>query len=74
MHTDGDGFDHCGFVEAELVGERINNSRWHGYELREGTVPTELAARDAEDLSIVAEVDLSGLAEATVTAGDRGVE
>lgn len=71
---DGDCFDQCGVGVRKAFGELVDNVRGHGDVFGECAVAAIVAAGDAEDLTVVAEIDEAAFAIGALTAGDGGVE
>jgi uncharacterized oxidoreductase len=71
---DGDSFEHGGLGEGKLIGEVMHDASGDDDVFGEGPGAAIIAAGDAEDLAIVAEVDISTKAVWTRAAVDRGVE
>ena len=74
VHAHGDGLDHGGFGETELGGQLVEDAGGDGDELGEGAVTAVIAAGDAEDLAVVAEVHVAALTVDALAAEDRGIE
>ena len=71
---DGDGFDQRGVFEGQFVGELVADVLGHGDVFGEGAVAAVIAAGDAENHAVFAEVHVAGAAEMALAAGDHGVE
>jgi len=71
---DGDGFEHGGFGEGEIIGEGVKDARGDGHEFGEGSGTTVVTAGDAEDLAVVAKIYITTEAVGTGAAVDGGVE
>ena len=63
VHGHRDGFDQRGVLERQTVRKPVEDPRGHGHVLRKGAVAAVLAARHAEHLAVVAQVDLALPAE-----------
>lgn len=74
VNGDGDGFDHCGLCERDIVRETIEDSLRDGDVFCEGAVLAVFVAGDAEDAAVVTEVDVGATAEEAVATVDGGVE
>ena len=74
MHADRDGLDHRGFGETEFSGKFVENAGGDGDKFGEGAVAAIVAARDAKDLTVIAEIDVSALTMDALATEDRGVE
>ena len=61
-------------LEAERIGQAVDDAARHRDELGEGAVPPVLAGGDAEHHAVVAEVDVAARAEDALAAIDGGVE
>jgi hypothetical protein len=74
VESNGGGFEHRGFGERKIVGKAMDNARGNHDEFREGAGAAVVAARDAEDLAIVAKIDVTAFAVGAGAAEDGGVE
>ncbi len=71
---DGGRFEHCGFGEWKIVGQAVDDARGNDDVFGEGAGAAVVAAGNAEDLAIVAEVDVATFAVGASAAEDGGVE
>ena len=71
---DRDRFQQRGLGERKAVGQAMDDPRRHGDQLGEGAGAAVVAARDAQHLPAVAQVDGAAAAVRAVAAVDRGVE
>jgi hypothetical protein len=71
---DCDGFEHGGFGERQGVWQTMDDARRNGDEFRERAGAAVVGAGDAQDLAIVAEIDLAAAAMLALAAEDGGVE
>ncbi len=74
VEGDGGRFKHGGFSEWEIVGKAVDDAGGDDDIFGEGAGATVVAARDAEDLAIVAEIDVATTAVGAFAAEDGGVE
>ena len=71
---DGGGFEHGGFSERKIVGKAMDDARGDDDVFGEGAGAAVVAAGDAEDLAVVAEIDVTAFAVGAGAAEDGGVE
>ena len=71
---DGGGFEHGGFGEGKIVGKAMDDARGDDDVFGEGAGAAIVAAGDAENLAIVAEIDVAAAAVGAFAAEDGGVE
>ena len=71
---DGGGFEHGGFGERKIVGKAMDDARGDDDVFSEGAGATIVAAGDAENLAIVAEIDVTAAAVGAFAAENGGVE
>ena len=64
VEGDGGGFEHGGFGEGRVVGKAMDDARGDDDVFGEGAGAAVVAAGDAEDLAIVAEIDVAAEAVA----------
>ena len=74
VEGDRDGFEHRGVGEGQLVRQAIEDAFRNGDVFGEGAGAAVVAAGDADDLAVVAEIDLAAPAEVAFAAVDGGVE
>ena len=74
VKRDGGGFEHRGFGEGEIVGKAMHDARGDDDEFGEGTGAAVVAAGNAENLAVVAEIDVAPAAVGAFAAEDGGVE
>ena len=74
MDGDRDGFDHGRSVERQRLRQAVEDARGDGDEFGKCTVTPVIAARDAQHLAAVAEVDFAAPAEETRPTTHRGIE
>src|SRR5580704_15208640 len=74
VQGDRGGFEHGGFGEGEIVGKAMDDARGHGDVFGEGAGAAIVAAGDAEDLAIVAEIDVTTAAIGAFAAEDCRIE
>src|ERR1035441_8809729 len=69
-----DSFDHRRMVEGKRLRQTIQDPGGYGHVFRESAVPPVVAARNSQNLPVVAQVDVTGLAECARPATDGGIE
>ena len=74
MEGDGEGFDQGGLLEAEFLGQGIEDLFGHDDEFSKGAVLAVVLAGDAQHAAVIAEVDLSQTAEFALAAEAGGVK
>ena len=74
VKRDGGGFEHRGFGEGEIVGKAMHDARGDDDEFGEGTGAAVVAAGNAENLAVVAEIDVTAATVGAFTAENGGVE
>ena len=74
VEGDGDGFEHGGGFEGEVLWEVVADTGGDGEIFGEGSGAAEVRGGNADDLAVVAEVYLAGEAEGAGAAVDGGVE
>ena len=74
VKSDGGGFEHRSFGEREIVWQAMDDARGDGDVFGEGAGAAVVAAGDAEDLAIVAEIDVTATAIGAFAAEDGGIE
>ena len=74
VKSDGGSFEHCGFREWKIVRQAMDDARGDDDVFGECAGAAIVAAGDAEDLAIVAEIDVTAFAVSAGAAEDGGVE
>ena len=74
VKSDGGGFEHRGFGERKIVWQAMHDAGRDDYVFGECAGAAVVAAGDAEDLAIVAEIDVAAAAVGAFAAEDGGVE
>src|SRR6266849_2917059 len=74
MYSNRNGFYHRGVLKGESFGETVEDIFGYGDIFRKCPITTIIAARDAQNLPVIAQIDVATTAEMAVTAGDRRVE
>jgi hypothetical protein len=74
VKSDGGGFEHRGFGEGEIIGKAMDDARGHGDVFGEGAGAAIVAAGDAENLAIVAEIDVTATAVGAFAAENCRIE
>ncbi len=59
MQRYGDGFEHGGFGKGDVLREPVEDTLRDGNVFGKGAVAAVIAAGDADDLAVVAEVDFA---------------
>src|SRR5581483_3430365 len=74
VQCDGHRLKHRGLFEGELVGQGIEDACRNRNQLRKGAVAPVVAARDAEHLPVVTQINLASLAELATAAVHGGIK
>ena len=74
MDGDGDRFEHGSFGERERIRKPIDDASWHGDVFGEGAGAAIVGAGDAENLAVIAKIDVAATAVRAFAAVDGGVE
>ena len=74
VERDGGGLEHCGFGERKVFGQAMDDARGDDDVFGESAGAAVVAAGDAEDLPVVAEIDVTATAVGASAAEDGGVE
>ena len=74
VESDCGGFEHGGFSERKIVGKAMDDARGNDNVFGEGAGTAVVAAGDAEDLAVVAQIDVAAFAVGAGAAEDGGIE